>query len=94
MNAILSANEDLSGSLIFATHFPCSQCAGAIIQKKIGCVIIPQQKREFLDRWEDAIKHTMKMFKEVETDVIQYSAEENRIDKVRCSYPWSVVDDY
>ena len=76
MNAILFAKEDLLGASIFVTHFPCSTCAGAIIQKGIGYVYFPQQNKEFLDRWASSIKHTLRMFIESGVNVYQYNKME------------------
>lgn len=35
VSAILCANEDLSGTMLFATLYPCCECAKMIIQKDI-----------------------------------------------------------
>ena len=81
-NALLFAKEDLLGSTIFVTHFPCSQCAAAMIQKGVGYVVFPQQNKGFLDRWGDSIKHTLRMFKESGVKVYQYNEAENTVKEV------------
>ena len=82
MNSILFAKEDLLGATIYVTHFPCSTCAGAIIQKGIGYVVFPQQNRGFLDRWAEQIKQTLRMFKESGVKVYQYNDPENTVREV------------
>lgn len=82
LNAILSSREDLTGSSLYCTHFPCSSCAGAIIQKHIQIVVFPQQKRDFVERWASSIKHTLRMFKEVGIHVYQYNPVEEDIREI------------
>lgn len=82
MNAILSAREDLTGASLYCTHFPCSTCAGAIIQKHIQLVVFPQQNREFIERWSTPIKHTLRMFKEVGIRVYQYNQVEDELKEI------------
>lgn len=44
LNAILNTNQDLNGSTIFVTLFPCNECAKAIIQKGIKRVVYLENK--------------------------------------------------
>lgn len=44
LNAILNTNQDLNGSTIFVTLFPCNECAKAIIQKGIKRVVYLEDK--------------------------------------------------
>ena len=69
MNAILMASRPLNGCTIYCTHIPCSQCAGAIIQKGINHVIIKPQTIEFLSRWGDSISITCDMFSDAGVDI-------------------------
>lgn len=82
MNAILSAREDITGSTLYCTHFPCSSCAGAIIQKHIQCVVFPQQNREFIERWATSMKHTLRMFKEVGIRIYQYNVADEDLKEI------------
>jgi dCMP deaminase len=82
MNAILSAREDLTGASLYCTHFPCSTCAGAIIQKHIQFVVFPQQNREFIERWATSMKHTLRMFKEVGVKIYQFNVAEQDLKEI------------
>ena len=82
LSSILYAKEDLLGTTIHVTHFPCSACAGAIIQKGIAYVVFPQQNKDFLDRWAEQIKNTLRMFKESGVKVYQYNEAENTVKEV------------
>ena len=82
LNSILFAKEDLLGTTIYVTHFPCSQCAAAMIQKGISYVVFPLQNKSFLDRWADSIKHTLRMFKESGIMVYQYNDTENTVKQI------------
>ena len=75
MNAILMAVRPLEGCTLYCTHIPCSQCAGAIIQKKISTVIVPPQNKEFLLRWSDPIAVTCKMLQEAGVEIFVLSEE-------------------
>ena len=75
MNAILMASRPIEGCVLYCTHVPCSQCAGAIIQKKISQVIIPPQDKEFLRRWSDPIAVTCKMLQEAGVEIFVLSEE-------------------
>ena len=44
LNAILNTNQDLTGSTIYVTLFPCNECAKAIIQKGIARVVYLENK--------------------------------------------------
>ncbi len=39
LNAILSAREDLAGTTLYCSQFPCAPCASVIIQKSITKVV-------------------------------------------------------
>lgn len=39
-NAIYNADTPLEGCTIYVTHFPCADCARAIIQKQISTVVV------------------------------------------------------
>lgn len=65
MNAILSANEPVTGyTLYVAPLLPCSTCAAAIVQSGISRVVtaMPYQP----DRWQSSFSDGLKMFDEAE----------------------------
>ena len=63
MNAILFAQRELSGCIIYVWPMaPCSQCASAIIQSGIECVVTRKATPEQYERWGDKIKLTEEMF--------------------------------
>lgn len=40
-NAIYNTHEDLTGTTLYCTYFPCHECAGAIVSKNIAEVVAP-----------------------------------------------------
>ena len=73
INAILFAKRDLKNCIIYVTNIPCPQCASAIIQSDIITVITKKPNEDFLSRWEDKIKITLKMFSDAKIDLIYLS---------------------
>jgi len=59
LNAILNSNADLHGSIIYVTHFPCNECAKAIIQSGIKTVIHASTK----NMENEGVKASKRMFK-------------------------------
>lgn len=45
-NAIFLSRRDLRGCVIFVTHFPCSDCARAIVQSGIRCVVFEKSSSD------------------------------------------------
>lgn len=68
-NAILFAKRDLAGCEIWATHFPCPNCAAKIIQTGITVVHCPQQTEDYLSRWGEKIRISESMFAEAGVQV-------------------------
>jgi len=65
MNAILNARgQDLNGTLLYATAFPCCSCAKAIIQAGIGEVVSFEWTDDYFSRWAEEIHTAKTMFKE------------------------------
>lgn len=62
-NSLFHAKKT-KNSTIYVTHFPCSQCACGIIQKKITRVVVPQPSPEFYSRWVDDITESHQLFNE------------------------------
>ena len=69
-NAIDNSTTSLDGSTIYATHFPCAQCAGRIIQKGIKRVVTKKPSEDFISRWETSISISLDMFKESGVEVV------------------------
>ena len=71
-NAIVSAHEPLVGHTLYATLFPCNECAELIIQSGIKTIVAPKEGNE---RWTDSHKVASQMFEEAKVEVI--TIEEN-----------------
>lgn len=59
LNALLLARRDLTGCTLYATLFPCSGCAKAIIQAGIARVVAPPHVPH---RWESDCRTAYEMF--------------------------------
>lgn len=92
-NAILFAKQDLTGCNLFATHFPCCQCAAFIIQSGISRVFIPKQDKGFLDRWYEHIRESLCMFHEAKVSPILYDKEKEEL-RVFEVFRESDIEDY
>ena len=68
-NAILFANRPLNGHSLYCTHIPCAQCAASIVQVGISMVFIPEQEKDYMDRWHRSIFVSVDMFKEAGIEV-------------------------
>ena len=66
-NAIVSAHEPLTGHTLYATLFPCNECAKLIIQSGIKTIVSYHTDNE---RWTDAHKVALQMFEEAKVEVI------------------------
>ena len=66
-NALLKSGN-VEGCTIYSTCFPCAQCAGAIVQKGIACVVAPRPN------WDDPtladdFRVAAEMFNEVGVEI-------------------------
>ncbi len=72
LNAILNTGDRnaLEGSTLYCTHFPCGECAKAIIQAGIKAVFVPRDSR--LCRWAEGHEVADTMFEEagIETSTV------------------------
>ncbi len=69
LNAILNANgRDLYNCSLYVTHFPCNECAKAIIQSGIKKIIY--ESNPYPDT--DSTKASEKMFKAAEVKIVKY----------------------
>lgn len=68
-NAIYNASytgTSLDRCSLYVTHFPCCDCARAIIQAGISNVYVDQSKltEDFLERWQQDMNISTEMFEE------------------------------
>lgn len=71
-NAILTANERLHGYTLYATLYPCHECAKMIIQSGITRVVTVPTRSE---NWLESNEYSRQMFLEakVSVDVLYYN---------------------
>jgi dCMP deaminase len=77
LNAITNAarvGTPLAGSTIVVTHFPCMDCARAIVQAGIVRVVVREPEQAFCDRWEEHISRALRLFDECEVEVTYVKA--------------------
>lgn len=73
LNAITNAarvGTPLDGSSLVVTHFPCMDCARAIVQSGIVEVYVPENSSEFYERWKEHIERAVVLFNECNVKVI------------------------
>lgn len=54
----------LAGSTLVVTHFPCMDCARAIVQAGIVKVVVPEPEFDFAMRWREHIDRAKRLFNE------------------------------
>ena len=67
LNAIVNAariGTPLDNSTIVVTHFPCMDCAKAIVQAGIKKVTVLTPEPDFEERWADHIARSVRLFAE------------------------------
>jgi dCMP deaminase len=73
LNAITNAarvGTPLDNCSLLVTHPPCMDCARAIVQAGIVCVIARDPGAEFLERWIEHTRRTQALFKECQVDYV------------------------
>lgn len=73
-NAIFSAARSgtkTDGMSLVVTHFPCAECARAIIQAGIRQVVCKSPAEGFAERWAESIALSRQMLAECDVDVIE-----------------------
>lgn len=73
LNAILNAKQDLSETVLYVTHFPCSECAKAIIQSGITEIY-------YLHEYPHGNIATRRMFDHSHVVVHKYQGLNDKID--------------
>lgn len=81
-NAIYQANRNLSGCVIYVTHYPCTGCARAIIQSGITTVVVDQEQTigsgsDYTTRWNNEIEMSKWMFEQAGVEVLDSKRDEN-----------------
>lgn len=66
-NAIYNSDNNLEGSTMYVTHFPCADCARAIIQNQIARVVVDAKGGKdvgWASRNPDSVNASLEMFAE------------------------------
>lgn len=71
LNAILNSIQDLNGCTIYVSLFPCNECAKAIIQSGIKCVVYESNKYA----GTEANIASKKMFRDAGVELVQLTYE-------------------
>lgn len=74
-NAILNSTGSLTGATIYATHFPCSTCAGLIIQSGIKNVVSYVPDEAFAHRFATSHSVSEQMFRQAQVGFWLYDRE-------------------
>lgn len=72
LNAITNAarvGTPLDGCSMLVTHYPCMDCARAIVQAGIKRLVVAQMADEFKERWKDHIERSTRLFDECDVKV-------------------------
>ena len=73
LNAITNAarvGTPLDGCTLLVTHPPCMDCARAIVQAGIVCVVARNPGADFLERWVEHARRTQALFEECQVDYV------------------------
>jgi dCMP deaminase len=72
MNALIHAERNVSGHTLYTWPFlSCPRCAVHMIQAGITRVVAPRCPADKLDRWNDALERTKKLFDEAGIEVVE-----------------------
>lgn len=77
LNAITNAarvGTPLAGSTIVVTHFPCMDCARAIVQAGLIRVVTFQPDLQFVQRWGEHMKRARQLFQECGVELVMLDA--------------------
>ena len=75
LNAILNSIKSLSGSTIYVTHFPCNECAKAIVQSGIKKVVYFSDKHKDLE----STKASKKILENANVEIENLKMEKEKI---------------
>ena len=68
-NAVLNAVSGTEGSTAYVTHFPCSNCAGVLIQAGIRRIFTTTPDVAFAERFKDSFNASYQMLSEAGVQV-------------------------
>ena len=75
LNAILNSIKSLNGSTIYVTHFPCNECAKAIVQSGIKKVVYFSDKHKDLE----STKASKKILENANVEIENLKMEKEKI---------------
>ena len=75
LNAILNSIKSLKDSTIYVTHFPCNECAKAIVQAGIRKVVFYSDKHKNLD----STKASRMIFENAGVEMVNLKIDRNEI---------------
>lgn len=76
LNAILNSIKSLKNCTIYVTHFPCNECAKAIVQSGIKKVIYFSEKHKI----QDTVKASKLIFDKANVEVVQKKLDKKMIN--------------
>lgn len=76
-NAMFAARGSLKKCSLYVTHYPCSNCAAMIIQKRIKRVVCPTPTGEFRDRWAASMQEATDLFNEAGVTIVMIDGDFN-----------------
>jgi dCMP deaminase len=68
-NALHNTTSQTEGTTAYVTHFPCSNCAGALIQAGVKRVVTVQPTGGLADRFQDSFEASKVMFAEAGVEI-------------------------
>lgn len=77
----------VGASMIVTGLFPCSRCAGLIIQAGIKRIYAPIMDKEANRQWHDDRQFSMTMFNEAMVEVTEYEPEKNYENRRQAKNP-------
>ena len=76
LNAILNSITSLKNCIIYVTHFPCNECAKAIVQVGIKKVVYFSDKHKSLD----STKASRKILENAQVEMVHLEVEKEEIN--------------
>ena len=72
MNAVMNANERVDGCTLYTWPFlSCPRCAVHMITAGIVRVVAPRCPDDKLDRWQEPLERSKRLFKEAGVEVVE-----------------------
>lgn len=69
MNAVSQAVGSCKGSTAYVTHFPCSTCAGLLINAGVAGIVTREPSGGIAERFKDSFAASRKMFEEAGVEI-------------------------